>query len=287
MQFEIGQVLAIGNRPVNQDRVAAREIPGGVLLALADGLGGRPRGEEAAQTLVDLACRYFEQGARVPPDPQRLLVDIILSAHFAVLDLAPDAGSRPGTTGVVCVVRDGLAHWAHVGDSRLYLLRDGQVVSRTRDHSYVEQLYRQGTIRREEMKRHPSRNQLTQCIGGAERQPAITLGKPVALQPGDVLLLCSDGLWSGVRGIDMAAAVRGGDLATALDTLVREALRRTAPHSDNTSAIALRYLAGQPRPRPVQLAEQARRRGDGKLASAVEDIERVLRQYMDEMDDKH
>ena len=106
-------------------------------------------------------------------------------------------------------MQDGGAYWAHVGDSRIYQLRAGAIKARTRDHSHVELLLREGLIAEGEMRNHPMRNFVECCLGGDVPLPDMSVTARLKLEPGDVLLVCTDGLWSGLEDADFAAAPPG------------------------------------------------------------------------------
>src|SRR6202007_819526 len=104
-----------------------------------------------------------------------------------------------GTTCTAIVLVGNDLHYAHVGDTRLYLVRDGQIMQITRDHSYVGRLVESGVISREEAEKHPQRNILTAAMGSGVDLVLDSPGRPEPLEAGDLLLLCSDGLWGQVR----------------------------------------------------------------------------------------
>jgi serine/threonine protein phosphatase PrpC len=141
-------------------------------------------------------------------------------------------------------VQGSSAYWVHVGDSRVYHLRAGGVAARTRDHSHVELLVRAGRITESQAHDHPMRNYVECCIGGDPVLPEMSLSGRNVLLPGDVLLLCSDGLWAGVTDEQLATLSTGsGDgLRDALASLGEQALIGTAPFADNTTAAAVRWL---------------------------------------------
>ena len=103
---------------------------------------------------------------------------------------------RPRATCAVCLVQQSSAYWAHVGDSRVYHLRAGRVRERTRDHSHVELLVREGVISAGQMQNHPMRNFVESCLGGDPILPEMAISPRRALQPDDVLLVCTDGFWA-------------------------------------------------------------------------------------------
>jgi len=290
VHYELGQTNRLGNRESNQDRFAAVEGEAGVLLILADGMGGNACGDVAAEMLVAVARNRFLRHHGPIPHPGTFFTEVIQTAHHAIIQHAEKQALRtpPGTTGVLCLVREGRMAWGHVGDSRLYLFRDGRPIYRTTDHSYVEQLYQQGRISRLQQARHPKRNHITQCIGGLSRPPEVTLGHGKALEPGDVILLCSDGLWSALEDADLGRLLREGeDLEQALEAMATRAEQISYPHSDNISAVALRLLSLQapaPAATPPRPDSAGKPHADSELAEAIARIEQVLREYEDEFD---
>jgi serine/threonine protein phosphatase PrpC len=141
-------------------------------------------------------------------------------------------------------VQDAGAYWAHVGDSRVYQARRGSVHERTRDHSHVELLLREGLIAEAEMRAHPMRNFVECCLGGDAPLPDMSVTSRKALKAGDVLAVCTDGLWSGLEDVDIGqlATAEAPPLEPALRSLAERAIERNSPYSDNTSAAAVRWL---------------------------------------------
>lgn len=298
MHYETGVANHLGNRNSNQDRFDVIETDEGVLLVLADGMGGHAGGEVAAQALVDIARDRYLNGIRPVAQPGRFLSGIIQATHDALVSLAAEQhlDNIPGTTAVLCLLQHGHMDWAHVGDSRLYLFRGGLPVFRTTDHSYVEQLYQQGIIRRSEQDTHPRRNHITQCIGAMPQAPEVEVGKGKVLRVGDIVLLCSDGLWGALDDAQLGLMLQQeGSLDEVLEHMAMRAEQISYPHSDNISVVALRLNSlapAQPRPQPPQpvMPEpkpepkgQTPRVDDDKLKSAIEQIEAALRTYKDEL----
>ena len=151
---------------------------------------------------------------------------------------------RPRATCAVCLVQGSSAYWAHVGDSRIYQLRAGAVAARTRDHSHVEILLRAGRITERQAQDHPMRNYVECCIGGDPVLPEMSLTGRNALRSGDVVLLCSDGFWSGLTDEQIATLSQDPErnLRDTLAGLGERALITTAPYADNTTAAAVRWL---------------------------------------------
>jgi PPM family protein phosphatase len=274
MVYELGQANRLGNRSSNQDRLAAIESPQGVLLALADGMGGHQQGEIAAELFISTARAAYSALNAPVADPALLLRSIILLSHREILKIASDNDSHrlPGTTAILCLVENGVAHWAHVGDSRLYLLQRDRPLWHTIDHSRVEELYRQGLISAEERRSHPERNRLTQCLGCRPQPPAITLGMPRRLNRDDLLLLCSDGLWSALPAATLQQFYAINDnLDRAIDHLAALAEEASYPHSDNISALAFRFCSTT---RPTK---------ELPVNDAIARIEAVMREYAGEL----
>jgi serine/threonine protein phosphatase PrpC len=180
-------------------------------------------------------------------DPLGFLHLTVGRAHDEVVQLGTQLAvdARPRATCAVCLTQEGASYWAHVGDSRIYQLRGGEVRERTRDHSHVEQLLREGLITEEEVQGHPMRNFVECCLGGDAALPEMTVSGRKLLRPDDIVLLCTDGLWANLKDPQIAGFYRpgnGGDLRSALAELGTRAVDASAPYSDNTTAAALRWL---------------------------------------------
>ncbi len=246
MQIEHADLSLLGNREENQDRVAIAIGDGAAFLAVVDGMGGHADGARAAEVAIRAMVGEFWETSRPLFDPEGFLHLTLGRAHEAVVELGrglpPEI--RPRATCAACIVQGSSAYWAHVGDSRIYLLRGGAVAVRTRDHSHVELLLRAGRITERQAHGHPMRNYVECCIGGDPVLPEMALSGRNPLQTGDVLLLCSDGLWSGLADEQIAtlslASERG--LRSALVGLGERALAGSAPFADNTTAAAVRWL---------------------------------------------
>ena len=139
-------------------------------------------------------------------DPQGFLYMALSQAHDEVLKLGEDheVDLRPRATCAVCLIQETGSWWAHIGDSRIYLMRNGRVVTRSRDHSHFEVLIQEGAITEEEALDHPMRNFVECCIGGDRPAPDMSITRKIPLNDGDVLLACSDGLWSGMNDLEIA-----------------------------------------------------------------------------------
>lgn len=286
MQYIIGKTSRLGNRESNQDRLVVLEHDGVVLLVVADGLGGKKGGALAAQTLTDTASAIFTASSLPVKDPGQFLSNILVSAHHNIKKTGAeqDPPLTPGTTGVLCLIQEGMANWAHVGDSRLYLFRDGLPLYRTQDHSYVEQLYQEGQISLDHVQGHPMRNYVTRCLGLTDGDPEVTLSKDIQMQTGDILLLCSDGLWDPIDDAQLGAIIVKGRLNDALNQLAERAEQVSYPASDNITGLAFQLMSVKLSGKTVEAEKMVPHKAADPLDSAIGEIERALKQYGDEMD---
>ncbi len=246
MQIEYAKVSALGDRQDNQDRAAVVVSEDAALMLVFDGMGGHSDGAKAAETGLKVVQDLFMAAPQPIFDPQGFLYMALSKAHDEVVTLGTDVAVdfRPRATCAVCLVQEGGAFWAHIGDSRIYQVRGKRVLTRSRDHSHVEVLIQEGAISEEEAQDHPMRNFVECCIGGDAPVPDMSLTSMKKLEVGDVLLACTDGLWSGLSDDDMAEIGAPGEdnLVTNLKDLSMKALNVNSPYSDNTTGTALRWL---------------------------------------------
>ncbi|MBS1157076.1 MAG: phosphatase [Proteobacteria bacterium] len=243
MKFTIYQDSRKGGRQYNEDRVGYSYSRDALLMVVADGMGGHLHGEVAAQIAVELVCDQFQKHAKpVLPRPAQFLNETLNMCHDAIFNYASSHRmvEIPRTTCVACLVQDGIAYWAHVGDSRLYLVRNGKTVARTRDHSKVRKMVDAGLITAEEALHHAEKNKVYTCLGGYY-PPEIELGGKVALLDGDTLLLCSDGLWGVLPERDITHFLNAFPALFALPQLMDKAEMQGGHDSDNLSAIAVNW----------------------------------------------
>ena len=246
MRIEYAKVAALGDRQDNQDRAAVVVSEDAALLLVFDGMGGHSDGARAAETGLKIVQDLFMAATQPIFDPQGFLYMALSTAHDEVVQLGHDVAIdfRPRATCAICLVQEGGSFWAHIGDSRIYQVRNEAVLTRSRDHSHVEVLIQEGAISEEEAQDHPMRNFVECCIGGDMPVPDMSITNRKKLEPGDVLLACSDGLWSGLSDKEMAQIGVPGDnnLAKNLKAVSVRALSVNSPHSDNTTGAALRWL---------------------------------------------
>ena len=246
MKIEYAKVSALGDRQDNQDRAAIVVAGDAAIMLVFDGMGGHSDGARAAEVGMKVVQDLFTKASLPIFDPQGFLYMALSRAHDEVVKLGADLAVdfRPRATCAVCLVQEGGAWWAHIGDSRIYQLRNSHLVSRSRDHSHVEVLIQEGAITEEEALDHPMRNFVECCIGGDAPVPDMSITRKKDLRTGDVLLACSDGLWSGMNDDEIAevATRTTMSLAENLKSLSMKALTMNAPYSDNTTATALLWL---------------------------------------------
>ena len=237
MKFSVFQISRRGGREKNEDRMGYCYTRESGLFVLADGMGGHPEGEVAAQIALQTVASMFQRQARPQlPDVQEFLSASLLAAHHQILRYASDKGmiDSPRTTLVVAVVQAGNAHWIHCGDSRLYMVRSGQLLTRTRDHSYME--LRNVPVALERI----NRNVLFTCLGSPTK-PIYDMTGPVLLEQGDRLLLCSDGLWGTLSDEDISRQLGADSVSQSVPELVEQALRKAGDSSDNVTVVAMEW----------------------------------------------
>jgi PPM family protein phosphatase len=256
LRTEHADLSLVGDRDDNQDRVAVAAGEHAVFLVVIDGMGGHSDGSRAADTAMKSLLESFWASSQPLFDPLGFLHLALSKAHDDVVRMgsALSVDSRPRATTAVCLIQDGAAYWAHVGDSRVYHIRGGSMLERTRDHSHVELLLRDGKITEDEIQNHPMRNFVECCLGGDPAIPEMTIAGRRPLAAGDVLLLCTDGIWANLQDKDIAAFyttpsdgtasdAANSDLRAALEQLGQRAVKASAPYSDNSTAAALRWLS--------------------------------------------
>jgi serine/threonine protein phosphatase PrpC len=228
---------------MNQDRVGWWRTAHSLLMVVADGMGGHLHGEIAAQIAVQYFGSAFQRDARPRlGSPEEFLSRSMTAAHASILREAQRLGlsDTPRTVIVACVVQAGHAYWMHIGDCRLYLVRRGQILLRTRDHTVVQQLLDAGRIREEAITTHPDRNRLLQCLGSLQA-PRPDAAETARLKKDDLLLLCSDGLWGPLTQRQLLHSLITKDLKQAVPELVELAEVRAGPQCDNVSVLAMAW----------------------------------------------
>ncbi|VWX57242.1 Serine/threonine protein phosphatase PrpC [Burkholderiales bacterium 8X] len=238
MKFSVFQVSRKGGRVKNEDRMGYCYTRESGLFVLADGMGGHPEGEIAAQlALQTIAALYQREAKPTVKDVKAFLGSAAMAAHQQIMRYAGNKAmlDTPRTTVVAAVIQGTTATWVHCGDSRLYVVRDGELLVRTRDHSHAER------PRANAGPEYVNRNLLLTCLG-SPTPPLLEISTPLVLQKGDRIMLCSDGLW-GVLDEDLIVRMlsSGKPVSDAVPDLAEVALRNGGTHSDNVTLIALEW----------------------------------------------
>ncbi|MEE9358126.1 MAG: PP2C family serine/threonine-protein phosphatase [Sedimenticolaceae bacterium] len=278
---KVAKQSLIGDRKTNQDRCILVEGIRCTLLGLADGMGGHPQGEMAAQILIDTCEQVLHSTPQPIRNPGSFLVRLLHKVHDNIIDYGKKQHPPidPRTTAVVVLIQNDTAYWAHAGDSRFYLLREHKVYERTIDHSYVECLHQQGIISAREQEMHPQRNYVTRCVGGTAVAPNIPIEKQ-ELVPDDVLMLCSDGLWGNLdEGFIEDALFSDMSINEAVSSLAEEATQRGFPDSDNVTLLAIQITDATEKTSSSK--QQAIKRADKQteLGRAISNLENAIGIY--------
>lgn len=229
MNYSIAQQSYQGGRDYNEDRTAIFERDGTVMLVVADGLGGHAGGDVASQALVDALGDSFNKANETQlSNPESFLTLSINYAHHTVHRRAVSQGfsvDSPKTTCVVALIHNGIAHWAHSGDSRLYLIQRRKIVAQTKDH-VSKKLGRE------------TNSPINRCVGGLE-SPRPDISEAHEMQEGDVLFLASDGAWACFKPDDLSDYIDPQHPSLGLDNLLQTLENRNKTPSDNLSIVLL------------------------------------------------
>ncbi len=243
MRFTIYQESRQGGRANNEDRTTYCYSRDALLMVVADGMGGHHYGEIAAQIAVQTLADAFRREARpLLADPFRFLQKGMINAHHAIFDYTTrhHLKDTPRTTCVACVIQDNVAYWAHAGDSRLYLMRGGRAIAQTRDHTRIRLMVEEGMISEAQAAVHPERNKIYSCLG-SPTPPEVEFSRKMPLEHGDILMLCTDGLWGVLPGDAIVSALKGSNLMQAIPALLTQAEMIGGIHGDNLSVVAVRW----------------------------------------------
>jgi serine/threonine protein phosphatase PrpC len=268
MRFSVYQISRRGGREKNEDRMGYCYTRDSGLFALADGMGGHPEGEVASQMSLQVLATQFQRDAKpVLKDVRRFLNEAILAGHHALIRYATERAllDTPRTTIVACVMQGREVWWAHCGDSRLYFVRGRKLMARTRDHSYSElQESLAGVV---PLGERVNRNVLFTCLGSPGK-PVVDIVGPLTLQPGDKVLLCSDGLWGSVEDEDITRQMAALPITEAAPELVEQALRIAGDKSDNVTVIAVEWESAEDEDSAVGISTEEL--GDEVFASTIQ-----------------
>lgn len=239
MPFITGRPLSKpGGRPVNQDSTAFVVVRSMGCWVLADGLGGHAAGEVASRAAVEAVVEAFNNTLGISGNALRHYVSAAQAAVHEQQRQRHDL-SPMKTTITILVASDGLARWVHVGDSRLYVFRNGQILDQTDDHSVPQALVEAGEIKQEDIREHPERNRILRALGKRD-EPRPDVGEPLYIGSGDAFLLCSDGFWEYVleseMEMDLQAAKNPDEWIESMECRL---LERVPPEHDNYSALTV------------------------------------------------
>ena len=278
MKFSVFQVSRRGGREKNEDRMGYCYTRESGLFVLADGMGGHPEGEVAAQLALQTISALYQKEARPAlGNPTEFLGSAVMAAHHQIIRYASEKGmlDTPRTTVVAALLQGGALTVAHCGDSRFYLVRNNALLMRTRDHSYLEQTQNAGVVQLDRI----NRNILFTCLGSPSK-PVFDLNGPILLQQGDKMLLCSDGLWGSLPEADIVRHLGSRPVGDAAPELVELALRNGGSHGDNVTVIALEWET----PDAVEPAAVSTDTiSDGEFASTIQ--AGVIDTQIDDLDD--
>ena len=238
MKFSVFQVSRKGGRAKNEDRMGYCYTRESGLFVLADGMGGHPDGEIAAQLALQTISALYQKEARpLIKDTTEFLSLALMAAHHQIIRYASEKGmlDTPRTTVVAAILQGTGVTWVHCGDSRFYVVRDGELLTRTRDHSYLEQ-QNAGVIKVSPV----NRNILFTCLGSPVK-PVFDIAGPINLQEGDKLMLCSDGLWGSLTDAEIVRHMAGKSVSDSVPDMVEHALRVGGAHSDNVTVLAMEW----------------------------------------------
>lgn len=239
MLIEISQVSLTGDRENNEDYCLQRVTEHGTALIVADGMGGHQAGELASEwfslALAKHLHEFTSQMNQMPEDSAKaLFTTAATDLHNQILAECPTA--NPRTTVVFAWISDHLTLSVHVGDSRFYLINPSELLWVSRDHSVAELLRAQGEISDEEVATHPDQTKLYRSIGRDETpKPSIKSLPP--LEPGQAVLLCSDGFWEHILPTEIIQLAQSEFLGTSLALLAGKAVERASGNSDNVTAM--------------------------------------------------
>jgi serine/threonine protein phosphatase PrpC len=244
LALQIAILSERGGRAYNEDACGHWHSERQLCCVVADGAGGHGGGETASRLAVTQLLQNFAAHPSAGGDD---LQGLVRATNQAVREgRVPDTALAQMYSTVVCLVidfADYQAHWAHAGDSRLYWFRDGRVIRQTRDHSVVQSMVDAGVISQAETRTHPNRSELRSALGAEDRDLEVSdSGMAHGVQPGDVFLLCSDGVWEHVTEdvleALLAAAASPDDWLGAIEQAIRAATQNRRSH-DNFTALTV------------------------------------------------
>jgi serine/threonine protein phosphatase PrpC len=241
MSWQFSLATDIGGRTEQQDCLDRLSLNGGDshLVIVADGMGGHRDGALAARTVIETARQRLSEDRLA--DPRAFLKSLCLESHQAITELGGDEERSPGSTCILLYVNGPEAYWAHVGDSRLYHFRNGELLNRTQDHSVAQLMVEQGRLSEADVAGNPLQNQLYMRLGG-DKTPQPEFGAS-EIEADDIFMLCSDGFWAYLTPEEAVSTLENlppdEDGAERLVAIARE---RGGDSGDNISLALTRWI---------------------------------------------
>jgi serine/threonine protein phosphatase PrpC len=237
--FKVNACVAthIGDRHEQQDRVAIitnPRNPGALLAIVADGMGGRTGGRQAADQVISTAENLFGDMSEHDSTFREMLLHLAAEAHTVIRLSAISSEKEPHSTLCALVIKKRYAIWAHAGDSRLYFFRDGRLLHRTEDHTYAQQLRDEGRHEDAEVATQRYKNILVSALG-INKKPKVEIGEDHALGVGDVFFLASDGMWAYFEDDELGRMLNSMSPRDASEELMSLARERAEGRGDNLS----------------------------------------------------
>lgn len=281
--YEAVSVTDTGGRSENQDRTDMFSLNGVHVMTLADGMGGHPRGEVAAQIFVDCARLLLRKHTKNTFNAAHYITDVMQTAHKKIIRFGQQQTPpvQPRTTAVIVTVHADMMQWSHFGDSRIYLFRHGRAHVRTLDHTPVEFLRLKGEIPDSDSQSTAAgRSGITKCLGSKTPVTNVMVTPPLMLQDGDIILLCSDGIWSQLPQDELELIIlkETDSLQQRTATLVAAAVNARQQKSDNATALAFRWQRQAKIALQVAPAESDSQQQQA-LESAVDQLQNLINRY--------
>ena len=240
----VGSLQNIGGRPYQEDSSGVASLSDGVLAVVADGMGGLANGDKVSQKIV-MTMMGYSKSLR-PGQMDDVLPRMVQSVAAEVNKmLGPEGLYKSGSTLMTVLVRQNRFHWAAVGDSHIYLYREGQLVQLNQEHNRGQELLYQalaGELTFDEVRADSKKSGLTSFVGMGELKYVEKSLSSIALKAGDRILLMTDGVFNALSDQEIAAVLaRNPDVKTAAQMMERGVLAKAAPHQDNFTAIILGF----------------------------------------------
>lgn len=240
MRISYAKYTNVCDRPVNEDYLLASDLGNRQFFAVADGLGGHGLGDVASSTACLVAERAFRNIDRLDNSMFDKLFNMAHEALIRRQDKEGTPGKMKTTFNLLCL-DESTVYWSHIGDSRTYYFKDGNLIKRTVDHSVPQLLASTGQIEETDIRFHEDRNRLLKVLGAREVTPAFECEEPIKLEGNQQFLLCSDGFWERISEEQMLLCLEEATEPTIwLDNMVELAMRnRRNEKGDNCTALAV------------------------------------------------